>query len=161
MVMVIEMDMVMMFHELIEFAIKHWALVSAFVIVFILLMIEESWSQSGDGFQLSPISATQLINHENAVVIDLRDANAFRDAHIIGAKNVSSSELAQDLKKLDDYRDMPIILVDAAGSSAASLSSRLKKANFQKVNLLKGGMSAWKTAGMPVVSEYKPKKSRK
>jgi rhodanese-related sulfurtransferase len=35
--------------------------------------------------------------------------------------------------------------------TATKVANQLLKAGFDKVNLLKGGMNAWTTAGLPVV----------
>ncbi len=150
-----------MLHELTVFAVKHWALVSAFVVIFILLLLEESISQSEDTFQLSVLQVTQLMNHENAAVIDVRETNAFKDGHIIGAKNIISSDCLPDSKLLAPYRNQSLIIVDSTGSTAVSLASRLKKAGFEKATVLKGGINAWKEAGMPVVNDNKMKKKGK
>ena len=141
-----------MLHELTQFVIRHWALSSAFVIVFILIIIEEIESQGGHG-QLSPAEATQLMNHKKAVVIDLRDEASFKDGHIIGAKNFAASALEKNKDKLDKYRSKPVILVDANGSKAGRVTAQLKKQGFEQVQALKGGMNAWVEANMPTVKK--------
>ncbi|OGT43085.1 MAG: hypothetical protein A3F13_06380 [Gammaproteobacteria bacterium RIFCSPHIGHO2_12_FULL_40_19] len=132
---------------------KHWPLVSAFVIVCILLFIEETRSQGGRSGQLSTVSVTRLINREDAVVIDLRDASAFREGHIVNAKNIPLADFERHQEKLDAYRDRPLILIDAMGTKTGPWVTRLQKAGFQKVSALKGGMDAWKVAGMPVTKK--------
>ncbi len=129
----------------------HWALVGAFVLAFIVLLSEEARSQKAAGTRLTTVGATHLINRENAVVLDLREANAFREGHIIGSKNFPESEFERNAQKLEQYRSQPIILVDAMGAKASVAALRLKKLGFEKVNILKGGISAWKSANMPVV----------
>ena len=142
-----------MLHQITEFVIKHWPLVGAFAIVCILLFFEETKSQGGRSGQLTPAGVTHLINREDAVVIDLRDASAFREGHIVNAKNIAFDDFERHQEKLDAYRDRPVILMDAMGSKTAQLVTRLQKAGFQKVSALKGGMDAWKLAGMPVTKK--------
>ena len=77
-----------MLHKIIEFVIKHWPLVSAFVVVCILLFLEETKSQGGRSGQLTAANGTHLINREDAVVIDVRDFSAFREGHIVNTKNI-------------------------------------------------------------------------
>lgn len=142
-----------MLHQLIQFVIKHWILVAAFIVVMILIVIEEIRAQSAGGERLSATSAVQLMNREDAVVIDLRDANAFRDGHIVNAKNIALADFDRHIEKLNAYRNRPIILVDAMGLKTVSIAQRLKKEGFEKVMTLKGGIEAWKTDNMPLVKK--------
>lgn len=139
--------------QITQFVIKHWPLVGAFVIVAILLMLEEMRSQGGRNGQINSPAVTQLINREDGIVIDLRDATAFREGHIVNAKNIPLVDFNRQIEKLDAYRNRPVILMDAMGTKTAALILQLKKAGFEKVFALKGGMDAWKTAGMPVVKK--------
>lgn len=142
-----------MLHQLMQFVITHWMLASAFVIVLLLIVVEEINSQRASGERLTAAGVTHLINRENAVVIDLRDANAFRDGHIVNAKNIPLAEVDRHMEKLYVYRDRPIILVDAMGLKTAIIAQRLKKTGFQKVSTLKGGVDAWKLANMPLIKK--------
>lgn len=142
-----------MLHQITTFVIKHWPLVSAFVILCILLFIEEVKSQGGRNGQLTPMAVTHLINREDAIVIDIRDASAFREGHIVNAKNIPMTDFERHQGKLDTYRDRPLIFTDAVGTKTGELVVRLQKAGFQKVCALKGGMDAWKVAGMPITKK--------
>ncbi|HLB56668.1 MAG TPA: rhodanese-like domain-containing protein [Coxiellaceae bacterium] len=142
-----------MLHEIIPFVIKHWPLVTGFFIVLILLITEELKSKSARGEQVTAAVATHLINREDAIVIDLRDANAYREGHIVNAKNIPTGDFEHNQEKLNAYRDRPIILVDSMGLKTTPIVLRLKQAGFQKVSTLKGGMDGWKTSGMPVTKK--------
>lgn len=142
-----------MLHEFTAFVIKHWALVGAFFIVLILIIIEEAKSVSARGDRVSVFEATRFINKEDAVVIDLRDASSFREGHIVNAKNIAIADIELHLEKLNAHRDKPIILVDALGMKTTPVVLRLKQAGFAKVMTLKGGIEAWKSANMPIVKK--------
>ena len=131
---------------------KHWELVSGFVIVTILLVMEEVKSQGGH-MAVTPTSVTHLINREDAVVIDLRDPSAYRAGHIVNAKNFPLSEFDRSQEKLKVFETKHLILTDSLGAKTVRLAMRLKKAGFQHVFILKGGMEAWKTAGMPMIKK--------
>jgi len=139
--------------QLIQFIIKHWILVGAFVFAFILLLVEEARAQAGRGGQFTAARAVQLINHDNAVVFDLRDASAFREGHIVHAKNFPLSEFDRHEQKWVQYRSQTIILVDAMGMKTNAIATRLKQTGFEKVYVLKSGMSGWLSANMPVVKK--------
>ena len=149
-----------MLHELAQFAMAHWVLVLAFMIALILLFIEEAKSQGGGAGLLSATGLTQLINRDDPVIVDIRDADAFQTGHIIHAKNFPASTLT-DLKALASFRDQPIVLVDASGQKAGAIAQRLKKEKFENIHVLKGGIAAWKSADMPTVKANKSTKTKK
>lgn len=138
-----------MLQELAPFVMKHWALCGAFLLVLILLVIEEIRAQGPSSNRLSPLQATNLINREDAIVVDVRDATTFKEGHIVNAKNIAFVDFDRSIEKLK--RSQPIILVDARGEKLAGLITRMKKANFEKVYAIKYGMEGWKTAELPVV----------
>ena len=143
-------------HEITQFVVRHWMLVSAFVVVLILLLIEEAQNPSAKG-QLTPTAAIHLINHDKAIIVDLREADAFQDGHIIGAKHLSADDFDQLKDKLERHRKKQIILADVNGSKAMGIAARLKKDQFEQVHVLKGGMAAWKAAEMPTVKSKSKK----
>ena len=136
-----------MLHEISAFALKHWPLVGGFVVVLIWLIIEEAKSQGARGY-VTVAQTTLLMNHENAIV---RDASAYREGHIIGARSVPLVDFTRQLEKLSGDRERAIVLVDAAGLKAHVTGLQLKNAQFQKVFVLKGGMEQWKSENMPTV----------
>lgn len=140
-----------MLHQILQFVIRHWALVGGFIIVSILLFLDEARSQSASGGKITSARATFLINREDALIVDLRDVNAYRDGHIIGAKNYPVADFDRYQEKLALQPDRAIILVDAMGIKTAPIATRLKKAGFHNVASLKGGMDAWKADNMPIV----------
>lgn len=137
------------------FVMNHWAIVGGFVLVAILLVIEEIRAQGPSNARLSTVEATHLINREDAIVIDVRDATAFREGHIVNAKNIPLVDFDRQIEKMSADQNRPLILVDTMGEKTAGLITRLKKAGFQKVFALKGGIDAWKTASMPTVKGQK------
>lgn len=142
-----------MLPQIIQFVIKHWVLCAAFVIISLVLIIEEIRSQQVTGGKVSSAQATYMMNREEAMIIDLRDAAAFREGHIIGAKNIPLADFDRHLDKLDPHRARPIILVDAMGMKTASIAARLIKIGFVHTKTLKGGMDGWKTDNMPIVKK--------
>jgi rhodanese-related sulfurtransferase len=91
--------------------------------------------------------ATQLINREDALMIDVRDPGEYEAGHILGARNVPLSRLdSHELKR----KDKTLILYAEAGDQASKAAAALRKQGFEKVLLLNGGIAAWKQAGLPV-----------
>jgi rhodanese-related sulfurtransferase len=83
---------------------------------------------------LRPAELTHLVNSENALVVDLSASNDFEKGHIAGSRNVLPSSFGPEHKLL-----------------AGAKSKRLKKAGFEKVSWLDGGVAAWQQADLPLV----------
>jgi rhodanese-related sulfurtransferase len=94
--------------------------------------------------------AVQLINRQDAVILDVREPGEFKAGHIPNARNVPESALAARLKELDKLKGKPILVACASGSRSAPACSALQKAGFEQVYALSGGMGAWQQAGMPM-----------
>lgn len=139
-----------MLEQLLHFAINHWMLFSALIIVSILLLLEESKGKTG-GNRLTAQDATTLINHERATVVDLRDSAAFLEGHVINALNLPLADILTNLAKLKKYQNKPLILMDAAGRQADGVRQKLGKHGFTKVYCLIGGIPTWLKAGLPLV----------
>lgn len=151
-----------MSHQIMEFIGRHWELVGAFVLVLVLLLVEEARSHGSAGGFVSATELTHLINRDQAIVIDVRDNRVYRDGHIIGAVNIPEGDLAKGAGKLEKYKKQQLVLVDALGNKTAALMGRLKKSgDVDDVKVLKGGMSAWKSAEMPIVKENSKSKLKK
>lgn len=100
--------------------------------------------------------ATQLINKEEGVVIDVRSDEEFRTGHIIESIHVLPSDLkAQKVQQIEKYKDRPVILVDTNGFSSAGLANELVKQGFNKVYVLKEGIAGWRAGSLPTVKKHK------
>src|SRR3990167_307506 len=130
------------------FVMNHWALCALFLMVLLALITEEVRVARSRRNFLSVFDTTQLINHENAIVLDVRDPALFREGHIVNAKNIALSDFDRQIEKLD--AQAAIIVVDALGDKTLDLIERLKSRCFQKVYALKGGMESWKLESMPL-----------
>lgn len=94
--------------------------------------------------------ATQMINREDALVVDVREPNEYAGGHILGAKNLPVSRIADGVGELLKNRDRPLIVYCETGDRSAKAASALKKQGFSRVANLSGGLGAWRGAGLPV-----------
>jgi rhodanese-related sulfurtransferase len=140
-------------HRIIEFTIKHWVLIVAFVLLLILLIREEMRAKGMGSAGITAQKLSLLMNRENALVVDIRDVNAFKDGYIIGSKNIPAEQMDQQVSTLEKYKDQPLVIVCDNGQKSPAIAGKLEKQGFQKVYVLTGGLVAWKQAGMPVVSK--------
>jgi rhodanese-related sulfurtransferase len=93
--------------------------------------------------------ATQLINREDALVVDVREPGEFGTGHILGARNLPLKRI--DAGEVDiKAKDKPLILCCDNGDRSAKAAAALKKLGFTNVVNLSGGIGAWRQAGLPV-----------
>ncbi len=109
----------------------------------------------GNKSQLSPVEATLLINREDAVVIDVREQGEYAQGHIPSARHIPLGDLARRSAEMDKWKERPVILCCASGARSASAAGQLKKAGFEKIYNLRGGMLEWEKAGHPISRKRK------
>lgn len=93
----------------------------------------------------------QLINHQDALVLDVREANEFASGHIANARHIPLGQLATSLKPLEKHKDKTIVVNCQSGTRSAMACGVLRKNGFSQVYNLKGGIKAWEQAGLPMV----------
>ncbi len=98
---------------------------------------------------VGPQEAVLLFNHEDALVLDVREQSEWVDGHIGKAKHIPLGQLKNRLSDLEKYKGKPIVTVCRSGSRSGSACSILKKAGFENLYNLDGGMQAWVQAGLP------------
>jgi rhodanese-related sulfurtransferase len=138
--------------DLTTFLGNHPFLSLAAATVFVLVMMVELIRARRNIFNLSPVQITQLINRENAVVIDIRPSESYHKGHIIDAHSLMPQDIRQNLKKLEKFKSRPIIIVSNASSESQKIAALLLKHGYNAYSLA-GGMRAWSEAQMPLVKE--------
>lgn len=99
--------------------------------------------------QVGPQEAVLLFNHDDALLLDVREQSEWADGHIAGAKHIPLGQLKNRIADLEKYKGKPIVAVCRSGNRSGHACGLLKKAGFENVNNLAGGMMAWEQAGMP------------
>lgn len=135
-------------NQLSQFISNHWQLWIAFTVILVLVFINELITQKKKAKEVEPQAAVDLINNENAIVIDLRDKDAFKAGHIIDSVNASAEDFAG--AKMNAYKDKNIILICARGLQSPALAAKIRLQGFNPV-VLKGGMTSWQGADLPLV----------
>jgi rhodanese-related sulfurtransferase len=151
--------------KILEFTGNNTWLVLGLMISFFVVVFTELRRKASGLVNIEPIAAVQLINSD-AVVIDLRSVDTFSQGHIVGARNIPADELDAKMNNLEDLKSKPIVAVCDAGVTSTKAVNTLREAGFESVFGLKGGMSGWGQAGLPVVTgkktkAKKPKKAKK
>jgi rhodanese-related sulfurtransferase len=132
-----------------EFLAEQWILAAALLAVITMLVLHETRKS---GPSLSPQQAINLVNAEQGVFVDLRDAATFKQGHIVDALNIPATKLADRIGELEKYRERPVVLVCKMGQQAGAAGKQLRAARFEKVYKMRGGMMEWGNLQLPTVS---------
>jgi rhodanese-related sulfurtransferase len=132
-----------------EFIANHLFLVSLLVAITSLLLWN-IFSGAIGVIQIAPTEVTRLINHENANVLDLRSSDEFEKGHIINSVNFVASVLEGSEKELGKYKDKTVVLCCGQGQESIRVARILKMKGFEKLYCLKGGITAWQNANLPL-----------
>ncbi len=91
-----------------------------------------------------------MINHEDAVLIDVRSAEDYAKGHIVNARNIPLDQLESRVKELEKAKRKPLIVHCERGNRSRRAEAILKGKGFEKVYGLAGGIEAWRQAGLPL-----------
>jgi rhodanese-related sulfurtransferase len=136
--------------ELIEFLGRHPLLSLALAAVTVALVATEVARLFRGYRSVQPAGLTALVNREDALVVDLRPIGDFEKGHIPGSKNVQMSQFDPGSKQLAAARALPVVLVCKTGQTAGDAAKRLRKAGFERVYVLDGGIGGWQQASLPL-----------
>jgi rhodanese-related sulfurtransferase len=98
---------------------------------------------------VGPEEAARRVD-EGAVLLDVREPDEWHAGHAPDAMHVPLAALAANVDRLD--KDQPIVAVCRVGGRSERAASALLQRGYDVVNLA-GGMQAWNSAGMPVVTD--------
>lgn len=102
------------------------------------------------GASVSPLEATLKINREDAIVLDVREAEEFARGHVPNSRHLPVGQIDKRVSELQKFKARPLIVVCHSGSRSGAACGALRKHGFEKVFNLAGGMGAWEQAGQPV-----------
>ncbi|MFP5218570.1 MAG: rhodanese-like domain-containing protein [Actinomycetes bacterium] len=98
------------------------------------------------GGRIGPQRAYDL-QQDGALLLDVRSPAEFQSAHAPHARNVPLDQLASRLRDVPTGRQ--IITICQSGGRSARAAALLRGENRDVVDV-RGGMSAWQRAGLPV-----------
>lgn len=137
--------------QLITFAGNNGMLSAVWVALVVMIIVTTIRIQMSPVKQISTQDLTFLMNREEGIALDIRSDKDFKKSHILDAVSLSNEKINKNgLASLEKHKAQPIIVVCSAGISAVKIANDLSKAGFSRVSVLKGGMNAWLSAGLPV-----------
>jgi len=106
--------------------------------------------RGGGASSVTTLQATQMMNRQDAVLIDVREDAEYANGRIIGARHVPLSQLDSRARELQKHKSKPLIAYCETGTRSAGAIAILRKHGFENVFNLSGGFAAWQQAGLPV-----------
>lgn len=132
---------------------NHFILTTAWLIVAGMIIYSFINARLRGFASVNPAMATQLINRENAIILDVREDNEYRDGHIVNSLHIPVGYLNDRMKELEKYKDKPIIVSCRSGQRSSTACATLKKQGFESVYNLSGGVMAWKNDNLPLTKK--------
>ncbi|HED16901.1 MAG TPA: rhodanese-like domain-containing protein [Gammaproteobacteria bacterium] len=137
--------------QLAEFTVNHILLTTLFAVLVVMLILGEIRRLNGVATSVGPADATRMINHDNAIMLDIREDKEHAEGKIINSQHIPLSQLDSSLKRLEKYKNRPIITYCRSGNRSNSAAAKLRKQGFEKVYNLRGGVVAWQRDNLPLV----------
>lgn len=91
--------------------------------------------------QTSVHEVKKMFNDKNVQFIDVRTPQEYQANHRKPFKNIPLSQLAQQINKIDENKE--VVVICQSGMRSMKAAKILKKQGFENVTNVKGGMSAW------------------
>lgn len=139
--------------KLIIFTSNNTMLVIAIIIVSLMLINNLLGERLRGYSSISPTQSTQLINRENALILDVRENNEYSEGHIINSLHIPLSNIKTRMNELEKYKSQNVIVACRSGNRSSHACATLKKEGFEQVFNLSGGVMAWKSANLPLIKK--------
>lgn len=92
--------------------------------------------------------AQELIQHQAARLVDIRDVQSFSVAHARQAYHLTNDSLVAFMDEVEF--ESPILVMCYHGISSQGAAQYLVNQGFEQVYSVDGGFEAWQRAGLPV-----------
>ena len=134
----------------VAFIEKNWILVVALVLSGALLIWPLIKRRLSPVQEIGTLNVTQLINHDNALLLDVRETKEFEGGKLPNALHIPLSELKGREAELAKLSARPVVVYCSQGRRGDAAAGTLAKLGFAKIYTLRGGLKAWKDAGLPL-----------
>ncbi|HEX2390687.1 MAG TPA: rhodanese-like domain-containing protein [Casimicrobiaceae bacterium] len=135
---------------MLPFLEKNWPLVLVFVLSGVMLLWPLLQRRLSPVREIGTFDATRLINTANPIVLDVREPKEFTGARLPNAMHIPLSQLKDRGTELAKFVARPVIVYCDRGQRGGAAASALAKLGFTRVQSLRGGLRAWRDAGLPI-----------
>jgi molybdopterin/thiamine biosynthesis adenylyltransferase/rhodanese-related sulfurtransferase len=101
--------------------------------------------------EISEVDAPAARALENAVWVDVREVEEWREGHLPGAVHVPRGYLESRIEGVVADKSRPVVLYCAAANRSAFAAKTLEELGYTDVHSLAGGFTDWKRNGLEIV----------
>jgi rhodanese-related sulfurtransferase len=138
--------------QYLPFLEKNWILIVAFLLSGALLLWPMVQRRLSPMKEIGTVFVTNLINRQNAVLLDVRESNELTGGKLPNALHIPLSQLKDRMGELAKLTSRPVVVYCARGQRSRAAAGALASAGFANIYMLAGGIKAWKDAGLPLVA---------
>lgn len=130
---------------------RHYILAAVWVCALVGLVYVQIRILTAGVKKLSSAKCTFMVNHEDGLFVDVRNATTFKGGHVPGSVNVPAADIRSGRYSISGGAGRKIIVVGRDKYDTDSFNSAriLKKAGYQVVSL-DGGIAQWQADNLPL-----------
>jgi hydroxyacylglutathione hydrolase len=113
------------------------------------ISVEELGSRLTVSAASAGATGSRNITQDVPLVLDVRTQAEWNSGHIASARHIMGGDLPARVGELP--KETPIHVICASGYRSSIATSVLRRAGFRRVSNITGGMTAWRTKGLPTV----------
>lgn len=92
--------------------------------------------------RISPQEARTLVQQKQALLLDVRTPQEYREGHVAGSVNLELDQIPAQMAKRYPNQDMHVIVICHSGARSRSAYFMLKKMGYHHLSDL-GGILSW------------------
>jgi rhodanese-related sulfurtransferase len=116
-------------------------------VVVAYVIFEVFMGQVQNTIEVSTQKAVDLLNHEHALLLDIRPLEDFNHCHCLGSISVHAAK-----NKLEQFKDKPVVVICNSGRTSIPYAKELLAKGFKQAFSMSGGIIGWKNADFPIAS---------
>jgi len=136
--------------EAVQFVVNNWMLVLVAAVSGAMLLWPLIQRRLSPVREIGVQGATQLINRNDALILDLREMQEYEVGRLPRAVHIPLSQLSARGQELVRFAGRPLIAYCERGNRSRTAAAALTKLGFSEIFVLHGGLRAWADAGMPL-----------
>ncbi len=141
--------------RILQFINNNFWLSSGFFIVTTLLLHDLYDTLTRKYKLATPARAVELLNHDQTIVIDVREPHEFAKGHIEGAHHITVGRLKERFYEFEAHKSAPVLVYCQQGTRSKEACKQLVKEGFSQVYYLEGGILTWQDRKLPLVKKHK------
>jgi len=135
----------------VELVVHYWWLGLLLLGLIILLSAKKLSNTFGGGvIEIKAAQAVELIEQQQAIMIDLAEKTTFEKGHIPGAVSMPGVTFIDGTVAALADNSKPVILIPMKGLIPMPVVQHLEGEGVPNIYILKGGLKEWKDAGLPL-----------